>query len=84
MPAAILKIFETHLSHQMAAHRGRGGGPDEITYDLVQLFNYVDGLADLCALVFDQSSLTYVPRGKEWIKKRLQVRLEQIARSGGQ
>eukprot|EP01025_Chloroclados_australasicus_P025795 TRINITY_DN256_c1_g1_i1.p4 TRINITY_DN256_c1_g1~~TRINITY_DN256_c1_g1_i1.p4 ORF type:complete len:107 (-),score=5.51 TRINITY_DN256_c1_g1_i1:439-759(-) len=41
-----------------------------ITYDITDLYNYVDQMADMSALVWDGKLNAYVPCDKEWIKKR--------------
>uniref|UniRef100_A0A061RH26 Enhancer of rudimentary homolog n=1 Tax=Tetraselmis sp. GSL018 TaxID=582737 RepID=A0A061RH26_9CHLO len=48
-----------------------------ITYDVSDLFNYIDSLRDLSALVFDNKSLTYEPHDKEWIKSRVFAHLRK-------
>mmetsp|Transcript_84351 Transcript_84351/g.171076 ORF Transcript_84351/g.171076 Transcript_84351/m.171076 type:complete len:108 (-) Transcript_84351:122-445(-) len=42
-----------------------------ITYDISDLFGYIDGLGDLCCLVFNPQSNSYIPHNKEWIKARV-------------
>ena len=39
-----------------------------ITYDISQLFDYIDGLTDLSVLVYDKTQSGYSPFNKEWIK----------------
>eukprot|EP00238_Polyblepharides_amylifera_P004479 CAMPEP_0196576666 /NCGR_PEP_ID=MMETSP1081-20130531/5875_1 /TAXON_ID=36882 /ORGANISM="Pyramimonas amylifera, Strain CCMP720" /LENGTH=104 /DNA_ID=CAMNT_0041895343 /DNA_START=112 /DNA_END=426 /DNA_ORIENTATION=+ len=41
-----------------------------ITYDITDLYTYVDKLADMSALVFSPQVNAYLPYNKEWIKKR--------------
>jgi len=40
-------------------------------YDISQLFEFIDQLADLSCLVFDKASGKYVPRNKAWIKEKI-------------
>mmetsp|Transcript_80958 Transcript_80958/g.203724 ORF Transcript_80958/g.203724 Transcript_80958/m.203724 type:complete len:109 (+) Transcript_80958:183-509(+) len=42
-----------------------------ITYDISDLFGYIDGLGDLCCLVFNPPSNSYIPHNREWIKARV-------------
>ncbi|KAI9918097.1 hypothetical protein PsorP6_013046 [Peronosclerospora sorghi] len=42
-----------------------------ITYDIQDLYTYIDSLTDLSALVLDLETKTYLPCGKEWIKKKV-------------
>mmetsp|Transcript_41508 Transcript_41508/g.50310 ORF Transcript_41508/g.50310 Transcript_41508/m.50310 type:complete len:104 (+) Transcript_41508:146-457(+) len=41
-----------------------------ITYDIDDLYNYIDQLADMSALVFDPQKNAYLPYNKEYIKKK--------------
>eukprot|EP01068_Selenidium_serpulae_P003149 Selendium_serpulae@DN2907_c0_g1_i1.p1 len=49
------------------------GNPDrkDITYDVTDLFRYVDQLTDLGCLVFDATSGKYTPYNKDWLKKQV-------------
>merc|ERR1719498_48072 len=42
-----------------------------ITYDVSDLFNFIDGMGDLCCLVFNPQNNSYIPHNKEWIKKEV-------------
>jgi hypothetical protein len=44
--------------------------------DLVQ---FVDNLADLSCLIFDEAQKIYIPYGKDWIKSRLFMYLKRYA-----
>lgn len=50
-----------------------------ITYDISDLFNYIDGMGDLCCLVFNPQSNSYIPHNKEWIKARVFEHLKKQA-----
>lgn len=39
-----------------------------ITYDITNLYEYLDSLKDICALVLDPRSNKYEPKDKDWIK----------------
>ena len=41
-----------------------------ITYDVSDLYGYLDQLTDVSCLVFREQINAYLPRGKEWIKKQ--------------
>ena len=43
----------------------------QISYDIADLFRYVDSLGDLCALVFDPNTNQYAPHNREWVKDRV-------------
>jgi hypothetical protein len=44
------------------------------------LHSYIDQLADLSALVYTPSEKLYAPRGKEFLKEQLLLRLQAAAR----
>ena len=50
-----------------------------ITYDISQLFDYIDGLTDLSVLVYDKTQSGYSPYNKEWIKDKLYGMLRRQA-----
>ena len=41
----------------------------EIAYDAFKLFEYIDSLGDLGALVYNVNIKAYEPKGKEWVKE---------------
>lgn len=49
----------------------------DITYDILDLFQYIDTLADLGFLVYDNKSHAYTPHDKEWIKKQVFLHLKK-------
>ena len=50
-----------------------------ITYDVSDLFRYIDSLADLSALVYNPQIRAYEPYNKEWIKNRVFAHLKKQA-----
>ncbi|ERN07062.1 hypothetical protein AMTR_s00019p00053160 [Amborella trichopoda] len=50
-----------------------------IQYDITDLYNFIDGLADLSALVFDHSIQAYLPYDRQWIKQRTFQHLKKLA-----
>ena len=60
----ICKIFEEFLKKQ---HPSKAS----ITYDVSNLFEFVDKLNDLSLLVFNKETGQYVPHNKDWIKDRI-------------
>merc|ERR1711971_544475 len=50
-----------------------------ITYDISQLFDFIDQLADLSCLVYQRSSNTYAPYNKDWIKEKIYILLRRQA-----
>ena len=61
---AVIKLYEDRLT-QLNPHM------KAITYDIQDLFDFIDALADLSVLVFVHESQTYAPFGKEWVKSRV-------------
>ncbi|KAJ9578247.1 hypothetical protein L9F63_005517, partial [Diploptera punctata] len=71
----VCKIYEEHLKRQ-------NPNTPSITYDISQLFDFVDQLADLSCLVYQKSTNSYAPYNKDWIKEKIYVLLRrQAARS---
>ena len=56
----VCKMYEEHLKKQ-------NPNIPSITYDISQLFDFIDQLADLSCLVYQRSSNTYAPYNKDWI-----------------
>jgi hypothetical protein len=54
--------------------------PQTIQYDVGDLFQYVDELADLSCLIYSDKSSAYEPFGREWIKKTLLNRLKSMSK----
>ncbi|KAJ8635250.1 hypothetical protein MRB53_009517 [Persea americana] len=50
-----------------------------ITYDIADLYNFIDGLADMSALVYDHSRQAYLPYDRHWIKQRTFQHLKKRA-----
>mgnify|MGYP002630438120 CR=1 FL=1 len=50
-----------------------------ITYDITDLYNFVDTLSDLSCLVFNPQMQGYEPRNRQWVKDRVFAHLKQMA-----
>ena len=50
-----------------------------ITYDISDLFEFVENLADLSCLVFEKTSGKYIPHNKAWIKEKIYILLRKQA-----
>uniref|UniRef100_A0A0E0K2A8 Enhancer of rudimentary homolog n=1 Tax=Oryza punctata TaxID=4537 RepID=A0A0E0K2A8_ORYPU len=50
-----------------------------ITYDITDLYNFIDGLADISALVYDLSIQAFLPYDRQWIKQKLFQHLKKLA-----
>lgn len=62
--SGVCKMYEKKLKQLNPTVR-------QISYDIADLFRYVDSLGDLCCLVFDPATNQYSPHNKEWIKDRV-------------
>ena len=40
----------------------------EISYDVAELFAYLDSLTDLGAMVYNVNIKAYEPKGRDWLK----------------
>ena len=50
-----------------------------ITYDVSDLYKYIDNLHDICGLVFDPSTNKYDPQDRNWIKSKIFQHLKSKA-----
>uniref|UniRef100_A0A182SUK8 Enhancer of rudimentary homolog n=1 Tax=Anopheles maculatus TaxID=74869 RepID=A0A182SUK8_9DIPT len=50
-----------------------------ITYDVSQLFDYIDQFTDFCCLVHQPSTNTYAPQTKIWVKEKVYQLLKRAA-----
>ena len=51
-------------------------GKTEVQYDVAELFQYLDSLKDLGALVYNSNIKGYEPKSREWIKNQIYVALK--------
>eukprot|EP00064_Thunnus_orientalis_P001887 superscaffoldBa00000130_g1891 len=70
--SGVCKMYEEHLK------RMNPNSPS-ITYDISQLFDFIDDLADLSCLVYRADTQTYQPYNKDWIKEKIYVLLRRQA-----
>ncbi|XP_074596757.1 enhancer of rudimentary [Brevipalpus obovatus] len=66
----ICMIFEEHL-------KKNNPNVASITYDISQLFDFIDSLKDLSCLVYQSSTNTYAPYSKDWIKEKVYILLRR-------
>lgn len=71
----ICKVFEEHL-------KKRNPNSPSITYDISELFEFIDQIADMSCLVLQKQSGQYKPHDKGWIKQEIFQLLRKQA-SGG-
>ena len=48
-----------------------------ITYEIGDLYGYIDDMVDISALVYDPKMNAYIPCNKEWIKSTAYEHLKQ-------
>ena len=72
----VCKMYEEHLK------RMNPNSPS-ITYDISQLFDFIDDMADLGCLVYRADTQTYQPYNKDWIKEKIYVLLRRQAQQAG-
>ncbi|KAI9229102.1 MAG: enhancer of rudimentary [Piptocephalis tieghemiana] len=69
----IIEAFQTQLKRQNPRAQN-------ISYDLDDLFNFIDGHQELCALVYEPAQKAYAPKDRTWIKERANHYLMKQAR----
>jgi len=68
----ICKIYEEQLKKFNPAS-------PSITYDISQLFDFVDQLTDMSCLVLSAKTSSYIPHNKDWIKEQIYNMLRKQA-----
>ena len=68
----ICKIYEEYLKKQ-------NPNSPQISYDIADLFGFIDELNDLSCLVYQKTTATYAPHNKEWLKEKIYDLLRQQA-----
>ncbi|KAJ7384764.1 hypothetical protein OS493_020356 [Desmophyllum pertusum] len=68
----VCKIFEEYLKKSNPS-------TPSITYDISQLFDYIDNLTDLSCMMRCQKEPMYEPHNKEWIKENIYIMLRKQA-----
>lgn len=64
----ILKLFEDKLRNQLQEK-------DNFTYDLSDLYEYLDDLPSIQCLIFSEDTRTFTPHDKNWVKSKLYAHL---------
>ncbi|XP_050079188.1 enhancer of rudimentary homolog [Anopheles maculipalpis] len=68
----VCKIYEEILKR-------RNTNALTITYDISQLFDFIDQFSDFCCLVFQPMTNTYEPHTKQWVKENIYQYLKRVA-----
>ena len=64
----VLKVFEDKL-------RIRLQEKDNFTYDLSDLYEYIDELPHIVCLIYSEEFRNYTPHDKSWVKSKLYTHL---------
>mmetsp|Transcript_22351 Transcript_22351/g.63492 ORF Transcript_22351/g.63492 Transcript_22351/m.63492 type:complete len:107 (-) Transcript_22351:117-437(-) len=64
VPAALDGVCQLYEQNLKVSHPTL----KSISYDVSDLFGFIDRLGDLCCLVFSPPSNSYIPHNREWIK----------------
>lgn len=70
----VIQMFERQLKKTNPDKR-------QITYDIRDLFGYIDELTDLGLMLLDPEKQVYKAKGKKWIKKQILTHLKEQANS---
>lgn len=73
---AVCKVYEEHLKRTRRADESH-------SYDVAELFDFIDRLGDVTCMVLDPVRHVYMPRSVEWIKEELLHLLRKRARHSG-
>merc|ERR1712168_548895 len=68
----VCRIYEEHLKKSNPSS-------SQITYDISQLFDFIDELQDLACFVYKGNSKSYHPFNREWIKEKIYTLLKKQA-----
>ncbi len=66
----VCQMFEERLKRQNPTQR-------KITYDISDLFSFIDDCPDLACMVLDAETNTYAPHDKKWVKQQIYKHLKQ-------
>jgi hypothetical protein len=70
---ALVKMYEHKL-------KDLNPNVQNITYDINDLYSFLDSLHDICALVLDPAANKYDPRDKAWLKNKIFIHLRGQAK----
>ena len=70
----VCQLYEQRL-------RLQNSDKNEISYDVHQLFAYLDSLKDLGALVYNVNIKAYEPKSREWLKQQVYCGLKGMVRA---
>ena len=50
-----------------------------LSYSLPEGIDYLDSIADLSCMVYNDTQKVYLPHGLDWIKSRVYIQLKKVA-----
>ena len=68
---SVTKSVEFLISQFELNFRDERQGQTSFTYDLRALYAYIDKHPELFVLVYSETTKSYVPYGKQWIKSKV-------------
>ena len=68
----VCRMYERHLKKEYPTKK-------QITYDVANLFDYIQDMPDMSCLVFSDKYKVYEPKGKQWIKDEVLKHLKKQA-----
>lgn len=71
----LLKIYEQHLRRTALP-----GSNAHLQYDMSDLVEYMDSIADMSCMVFNDTQKVYLPHGLDWLKSRVYTQLKKSAK----
>ncbi|CAG5105513.1 Oidioi.mRNA.OKI2018_I69.chr1.g2191.t1.cds [Oikopleura dioica] len=68
----VCRIYEEHLKKSNPTS-------NQITYDIAQLFDFIDEINDIACFVYKSDGSSYKPYNREWIKEKIYILLKRQA-----
>ena len=73
----LLQVYEQHLRRTDPT---QNYPKEPLKYDLSQFVEYLDQIADLSCMVYNDVQKVYLPHGLDWIKSRIYLSLKKVAK----
>jgi hypothetical protein len=71
----LVQIYEQRIEAEV--------GNETVDYTMRDVVMFVDNLADISVMIYDNASKVYIPHGKDWIKSRLYSYLKTYSEKPG-
>lgn len=66
----IIRLYETNAKETTTLTK--------ITYQIEDLYRFVDGLHEVCVLEYSETVNAYVPHGRDWVREMVRVALSRF------